>query len=306
MNGCRIWNTVFAMVVLLTLSLPCLAQQAGLNEGFASWPPQGWTLTAATTCGSWQSSSDLGLPNYTGGSGSCATASSAGCEAGADLSLVSPGIAIQSGGSAPTLTFKQDLFLGTYGSDSAEVDVSSDGGQSWTSVAYFTGRGGVRGPDAESIDLSPYIGSTIEIRFHYMAAGPDWWWQVDDVAITGGGGPPPPPPPPPPTTYNLFFRDDFGRSSLCANSTTGVWSYTVLKGNGAGRSFAGTGSVTTGNGFIRLVAQGGGSSFLQLIDYTRINRAIATFASRSDGIASSLYDSNTQDDGTPSCGSGTD
>ncbi|MGC8722964.1 MAG: choice-of-anchor J domain-containing protein [Acidobacteriota bacterium] len=301
MNSGRSVGKAALAVIVLALPLPFLAQQAGLNEGFASWPPQGWTLTAATACGGWQSSSSLGLPNYTGGSGPCAMASSAACDAGADLSLISPAIAIAPGAAAPTLTFKQDLFLGTYGSDSAEVDVSGDGGQSWTSVAYFTGTGGVRGPDIQSIDLSPYMGSTIQIRFHYMAGGPDWWWQVDDVVVTGGGSPPPPPPPP--TTYNLYFQDDFGRSSLCADSSTGAWSYTVLKGNGAGSSFAGQGSIIQGNGFLQIRSLPGASA-LTLIDYTTAHRATATFVNRSNAIASSLYDSNTQDDGPPACGSG--
>jgi hypothetical protein len=98
------------------------------------------------------------------------------------------------------------------------------------------------------------------------------------------------------STYNLSFQDDYGRSDLCVNSTTGGWQYTVLKGNGAGNVYTGTGTVVNGTGYMRLTATPGSGYGLTLIYYTTAQRATATFTYRPDAVSSALYDRNTLDD----------
>jgi hypothetical protein len=50
----------------------------------------------------------------------------------------------------------------------------------------------------------------------------------------GGGGP----------TYDMNFRDQYNRSELCLDSTTGDYIYNVLTGAHAGDSFTGTATIT--------------------------------------------------------------
>ncbi len=38
---------------------------------------------------------------------------------------------------------------------------------------------------AESIDLSAYAWSTVQVRFRYAGDGWNWWVQLDDVAVAG-------------------------------------------------------------------------------------------------------------------------
>jgi hypothetical protein len=44
--------------------------------------------------------------------------------------------------------------------------------------------------------------------------------------------------------YDVTFFDDYGRSELCLNSSTGDYRYTVLKGTYAGQVFTGTAAIT--------------------------------------------------------------
>ncbi len=99
--------------------------------------------------------------------------------------------------------------------------------------------------------------------------------------------------------YNLHFKDDYGRSEMCVNSTVtpAQWKYSVLKGNGTGKTYTGTGTVVNGSGYMRLTASAGSGYGLTLIYYTTAHRATATFTYRPDAVSSALYDSNTLDDG---------
>ena len=106
---------------------------------------------------------------------------------------------------------------------------------------------------------------------------------------------------PPPLSYDMGFQDDYGRSTLCVNSTTGAWQWAVLKGNSAGKAYSGTGTVVNGSGYMRLTATAGSGYGLNLIYYTTAHRATATFTYRPDAVSSALYDQNTLND-TASCG----
>ena len=64
----------------------------------------------------------------------------------------------------------------------ADVDVSVDGGTTWTNVWRATDN--VRGPGPGPVPLPTAAGQAdVQVRFHYFRAGQDWWWQVDDVFV---------------------------------------------------------------------------------------------------------------------------
>lgn len=88
------------------------------------------------------------------------------------------------------LTFSQEYFnLG----DTADVDVTVDGGATWTNVLRQTASD--RGPTSISAVL-PGVGgqSSVQLRWHYYNAFFAWWWAVDDIVVNsatcfpGSGG----------------------------------------------------------------------------------------------------------------------
>ncbi|MDQ3891089.1 MAG: immune inhibitor A [Actinomycetota bacterium] len=105
---------------------------------------------------------------------------------------------------SPTLTFNTKWSTEP-GFDSGYVQVSVDGGETWTSLANadttcdldpganrklvencpgFNGEGGWK---AESFSLAPYAGQTVLLSFRYISdqnTNGDGWW-IDDVAVNG-------------------------------------------------------------------------------------------------------------------------
>ena len=82
----------------------------------------------------------------------------------------------------PQLDFESAL-PSTYRLDGAvaDVDVSTDGGASWTTVWHHEDV--VPGPSHESVPLDAYAGdSSVRVRFHFTG-GLTGIWEVDDVAI---------------------------------------------------------------------------------------------------------------------------
>jgi hypothetical protein len=111
--------------------------------------------------------------------------------------LTSGPIALLAGGSA-SLSFNYRLQTeGFVPFDKADVQISTDGGVTFTTVASNTGAqdGGVNLPDtlvwsAFTVDLSAFAGQNIVVRFHFDSVDAGFndflGWQVDDVSITGG------------------------------------------------------------------------------------------------------------------------
>ncbi len=153
-----------------------------LNEDFeGAFPPAGWTRVENIGSCDWESSATTGYANQTGGSGLFADANSDWCGDGMDAELWTPAIDL-SAAAAPVLSFQSD-FNDFGGTDDGYVDISTDGGATWTNLLHYDGVD-VRGPRLEQIDLSAYAGQpNVIIRFHYVAPGWDWYWQVDDVQV---------------------------------------------------------------------------------------------------------------------------
>lgn len=71
-------------------------------------------------------------------------------------------------------------------SDQATVEVSTNGGTSWATVAtYLTDQGTAAAPALATIDLSTYLNQPrVQLRWHYVA---NWayFWALDNVVVTG-------------------------------------------------------------------------------------------------------------------------
>ena len=170
---------------------------SGLFEAFdAGVLPKGWTVTNNGSGGSggfpidWQINEgpapcgDFG-GNQTGGSGPYAVANSdcPGSSVFEDTSLITPAVDMSSFGAA-LVRFDEDYrALG----DNADVDISTDGGTSWTNVLSQTSD--QRGPRSISIDITGIASGqkSVQARFHYYNAFFAWWWQVDDVLLGEAG-----------------------------------------------------------------------------------------------------------------------
>ena len=155
-----------------------------LSEGFESWPPAGWNIVNNGGDCTWESTTTTGRTNYAGGDGEAADADSDWCGDGTsmDTELQTPPMDLSTVGGAVL------EFMASYndvgGGDSFEVDISSDGGASWTNLLSWNEDHDAYGPgEVVSLDISPYLSSNVVIRFHYVASGWDWWAVVDQVRI---------------------------------------------------------------------------------------------------------------------------
>ena len=154
-----------------------------LSESFDGGAiPPGWTVQT-NSGGDWKvvtGADPCGFPegNQTGGSGPYAI-DNGFCGFFEDSYLVTPTMDLSSVGNA-AIRFASDFLDGGFG-DTAEVEVSIDGGATWTSV--WKAPGSAPGPSTVTADMSFAAGhANVQARFHYSAFF-GLWWEVDDVAI---------------------------------------------------------------------------------------------------------------------------
>lgn len=149
-------------------------------EDFNDGLPDGWTVEDFAGTGHvWTFDDPGGRGNLTGGDGAFAIIDSdhAGSGQQQDTALVSPSMDM-SALTDPIVSFKQDH---RNLSDTANVDVSLDGGATWETVRSQTES--FRGPREDVVALPMAAGEPdVQIRFHYTEGGFDWWWQVDDFS----------------------------------------------------------------------------------------------------------------------------
>src|SRR6266487_2972986 len=162
-----------------------------LQEDFSgsTFPPNGWNVTDPLNNGEvWQLNDPEGQQNNTGGSGNFADINSDfyGPSATQDTSLVTPTIDL-SVASAPYLTFHNNYIASPFFPQTGDVDVSIDGGSTWTNVWHHEGAS-VPGPDLESVQLPQAANqSNVKLRYHFTATF-GFWWKVDDVTVFNSSG----------------------------------------------------------------------------------------------------------------------
>ena len=157
---------------------------AFLVEDFESWLPTGWSIINNGGDCVWDSTTSTGRPNYAG-TGNAADADSDYCGTGTtmDTDLHSPVIDLSSASSAD-LGFLVSFNFLTTGNYFA-VDVSDNGGSSWTNELYWSIDHADYGPgESVVIDLDSYVGSSnVIISFRYYAPAWDYWAIIDDVIV---------------------------------------------------------------------------------------------------------------------------
>jgi hypothetical protein len=163
-----------------------------LHQDFEVWPPAGWSIVNNDGDCVWESNDATGEDNHAGGEGMAAAANADDCGSGKKMNteLRSTVIDLSMAESAQLsyVASYDDSPSGTgENADYADVDISTDGGITWTNLLRWAGSDHDRiGPgEAVTIDLTPYTGSIFTvIRFHYYAPEWDWWWMIDQVKVT--------------------------------------------------------------------------------------------------------------------------
>ncbi|MGW0800641.1 carboxypeptidase regulatory-like domain-containing protein [Streptomyces sp. NPDC002692] len=144
--------------------------------------PDGWTVRDHTAAGGWQFDDPLNRGNQTGGTGRFAEVDDFALGwAPADTELISP--AYDFGAErAPQLQFDTSLPpLYRVGDLTADVDASTDGGATWTTLWHHTDI--VAGPAHQTVPLTAYAGAkSVRVRFHFTGSLTGIW-QIDDVTV---------------------------------------------------------------------------------------------------------------------------
>ena len=178
-------------------SLQCNAGLVDFDLGI----PGDWTVTVggANATVFWDDLAGCGeAGNWTGGAGDAACASSDHAPGGGggsyDTELQTPPIDL-SGFGLPTLTYKAN-YANFANVDFLDVDVSTDGGASWTTLlSWNEDHGSTHGLPGEEVllDLAAYVGQEIILRWHYYdpsgTTSDDWYAQIDDVNLSCISGP---------------------------------------------------------------------------------------------------------------------
>jgi hypothetical protein len=149
--------------------------------------PAGWSIVDNAGQGQvWRFDDPEGWGNLTGGTGGFAIVDSYyyGPGGNQDTELRSPAMDF-TGYDDVALMFQFDFYWFAGDPDEiADVDISVDGGSSWTNVWRRSSRS-YRGPRLEEIDLTAEVAgeADVMVRFRYYNASYQLWWQVDDVFV---------------------------------------------------------------------------------------------------------------------------
>lgn len=146
--------------------------------------PAGWTNEYGSATYGWQFGTDLSSPYWTipaHTTYACVNDDQCNCDM-SNVNLTTPSVNITASGTI--LTFD---YLSYSSSDIAEVQISVDGGMSFSTLMTLTGSGG-SWIDNFSVDLSAYVSTAAKIRFHYSDGG-GWAWGycIDNVVINSPG-----------------------------------------------------------------------------------------------------------------------
>jgi len=155
-------------------------QQLLLNTGFESGTSPWTTLgTAAVQCGS---------VTYVPYAGSCVATLNGGSAATTDT--LSQRVTIPSGKTSATLAFRLRVFVqGTQSAtvvDRLRVQVTDVAGNVLGTLKTYTNLNASTGYVSRSLDMTPYLGQNVKLKFLGVAAGTptDTAFELDDVTLT--------------------------------------------------------------------------------------------------------------------------
>lgn len=178
--------------LFLTFSVSAVSAQSLLNEDFNSTSgvaiPAGWNQVTAATDGGFKSGTSTGLSSSSwpipAANGRILASNDDGCNCDKSNDFLTMSSLDLSSASAAYFAFKAFYVDGAYqgAQEVATVEVSTDGGSSWTVVEQLEGAGGWQ---SITLDVSAYAGqSDVTFGFRYNDGG-GWTFglAVEDVNI---------------------------------------------------------------------------------------------------------------------------
>jgi len=172
-----------------TLGVGTTSSTLLLNETFSGGIPATWTVVDGGNCSgpaqTWTTTNPGGRTIGPPFAAPFAIADSdcAGMGCGVmDEQLITPSLDASSCAQVVLEFSNQYRALG----DVADVDVSVDGGATWTTVLHMTASDGHPTPNTKTVDITAQAAghSNVKIRFHYYNANWAWWWAIDNVKVT--------------------------------------------------------------------------------------------------------------------------
>lgn len=174
-----------------TLHIGTTAESLRLDEGFGAGIPATWTVvdggsgggTAATWTHLNPGGRSIGAPFAA--PWVIVDSDRAGSSATQNESLITP--TINASSCAPFRLEFSNQFRWYSGSlnETADVDVSTDGGTNWTNVLRMQGgNDGYTTPNTKTVDLTSAVATNpanTRVRFRYHNGQYEWWWAVDNV-----------------------------------------------------------------------------------------------------------------------------
>jgi hypothetical protein len=135
----------------------------------------------------WESTTKTGRTNYAGGNGYAAVADSDWCDYGTvlDTAIQTPPLDLSASVRARLEFVASYNDLKSDGSDAFKVDVSTDGGGSWSNLLSWNEDHSAYGPGEKvQLDLGAYAGlNKVIIRFYYVSPDWSWWAMIDEVYV---------------------------------------------------------------------------------------------------------------------------
>ena len=163
-----------------------------LSEAFEGGIPASWTVVdggsgggnAATWTATNPGEREIGPPFS--GQFAIADSDEAGPFAMQDEQLITP-ILDASTCASVTLDYSNQFRTFSEGfTEVADVDVSVDGGTTWTNISSSVLDDGYPIPNTKSFDISSVAAfqPSVQIRWHYYNGNFDFWWAIDNVNVT--------------------------------------------------------------------------------------------------------------------------
>jgi hypothetical protein len=157
-----------------------------INETFASGnPPTGWAIVDGGTGSRTWTTTNPGLRTVTSplvAPVEIIDSDKDGSGYSQDDSLISPAF---SASGAATVSLVFDTYFLWYAGSSAMVDVSANGGSTWSNVVTWTA---TQAAGTKTLDVTSQAAgsSNVKVRFRYTGSY-GWYWMVDNVKVSVSG-----------------------------------------------------------------------------------------------------------------------
>jgi YD repeat-containing protein len=177
----------------VSVTVVAAGEQLLLDEDFSNGIPVNWTVVNGGVgggyAGTWTTANPAGRSIAAPLAAPFAIVDSdyATGDATQDEQLITPTINANSCGHVILEFSNQFQWFFRHLDEVADVDLSTDGGSTWTNVLRMQGADdGFPTPNTKSIDLTSAIGankSSVRIRFHYYNGNFEWFWAIDNVHL---------------------------------------------------------------------------------------------------------------------------